>query len=108
MEGRAPGSDYPVGEEKPVPKQESDARMDGQRADLKRSVPPSASVLVPGSSSDSGSWGCGRAGSSHLGHLTFQSRPLLNPAPCPILFSILRPSLSSASAVELGAVMILI
>ena len=55
MEGRAPGSDYPVGEEKPVPKQESDVRMDGQRADLKRSVPPSASVLVPGSSSDSDS-----------------------------------------------------
>lgn len=82
MEGRTLGSDCPVGEEKPVPKQESDPWVDGRRADLKRTVLPSASVLAPSSSSDSDSWGCGRAGPSHLGHLTFQSRPLLNPDPC--------------------------
>lgn len=83
MEGRTLGSDYPVGEGEacPLNRKVIHGWMD-RRADLRELsfpqpqcwLPAPALILTPG--------GIGRAGPSHLGHLTFQSRPLLNPDPC--------------------------
>lgn len=62
-------------------------RVDGWRAGRKGTVPPTvAPAQAPGYR------GVGRAGPSASRHATSQSRALLTPAPCSILFSIPRTS----------------